>query len=138
VRTELSLNAVAIHSATEPPAICLLLNTGCLLVCVLFFSASSCVQCPSTNAHTVGITLTVSSGSTAKNWPSMLRTTLTNTAADASFSDIHTQGEVTSQTLRSRCDRRFVGRTRHKGWLGSRVVSVLDSGAEGPGFKSQP
>ena len=24
------------------------------------------------------------------------------------------------------------------GWLGSRVVSVLGSGAEGPGFKSQP
>ena len=24
------------------------------------------------------------------------------------------------------------------GWLGSRVISVLDSGAEGPGFKSQP
>ena len=24
------------------------------------------------------------------------------------------------------------------GWLGSRVVSVLDSVAEGPGFKSQP
>jgi len=24
------------------------------------------------------------------------------------------------------------------GWLGGRVVSVLDSGAEGPGFKSQP
>jgi len=24
------------------------------------------------------------------------------------------------------------------GWLGSRVVSVLDSGAEGPEFKSQP
>jgi len=23
------------------------------------------------------------------------------------------------------------------GWLGSRVVSVLDSGSEGPGFKSQ-
>jgi len=23
------------------------------------------------------------------------------------------------------------------GWLGSRLVSVLDSGAEGPGFKSQ-
>jgi len=23
-------------------------------------------------------------------------------------------------------------------WLGSRVVSVLDSGAEGPEFKSQP
>jgi len=28
--------------------------------------------------------------------------------------------------------------TRALGWLGSRVVSVLDSGAEGPGFKSQP
>ena len=26
---------------------------------------------------------------------------------------------------------------KHEGWLGSRVVSVLDSGAEGPGFKSQ-
>jgi len=24
------------------------------------------------------------------------------------------------------------------GWLGSRVVSVLDSGAIGPGFESQP
>ena len=24
------------------------------------------------------------------------------------------------------------------GWLGGRLVSVLDSGAEGPGFKSQP
>jgi len=24
------------------------------------------------------------------------------------------------------------------GWIGSRVVSVLDSGSEGPGFKSQP
>jgi len=24
------------------------------------------------------------------------------------------------------------------GWLGSRLVSMLDSGAEGPGFKSQP
>jgi len=25
-----------------------------------------------------------------------------------------------------------------RGWLDRRVVSVLDSGAEGPGFKSQP
>ena len=24
------------------------------------------------------------------------------------------------------------------GWLGSRVVSLLDSGAEGPAFQSQP
>ena len=28
--------------------------------------------------------------------------------------------------------------TKYNSWLGSRVVSVLDSGAEGPGFKSQP
>jgi len=28
--------------------------------------------------------------------------------------------------------------TGNQGWLASRVVSVLDSGAEGPGFKSQP
>ena len=28
--------------------------------------------------------------------------------------------------------------TTTPGWLGSRVVSVLDSGAVGPGFKSQP
>jgi len=26
----------------------------------------------------------------------------------------------------------------YKGWLGSRLVSVLDSNAVGPGFKSQP
>ena len=31
----------------------------------------------------------------------------------------------------------FVVSTHRPGWLGSRVVSVLDSGAEGPGFKSQ-
>jgi len=41
-----------------------------------------------------------------------------------------------------RNNRRFVQRfirleTDVFGWLGSRVVSVLDSGAEGPGFKSQ-
>ena len=28
--------------------------------------------------------------------------------------------------------------TTRNGWLGSRVVSVLDSDAEGPGFESQP
>jgi len=27
--------------------------------------------------------------------------------------------------------------TQQQGWLGSRVVSVLDSGAEGPSYKSQ-
>jgi len=31
----------------------------------------------------------------------------------------------------------FVAHPIGRGWLGSRVVSVLDSGAEGPGFKSQ-
>ena len=31
----------------------------------------------------------------------------------------------------------FVINYNHRGWLGSRVVIVLDSGAEGPGFKSQ-
>jgi len=32
----------------------------------------------------------------------------------------------------------FGGVTYVMGWLGSRVVSVLDSSAEGPAFKSQP
>ena len=32
----------------------------------------------------------------------------------------------------------FAGPMSNSGWLGSRVVSLLDSGAEGPGFKSQP
>ena len=31
-----------------------------------------------------------------------------------------------------------IGSSLKIGWLGSRVVNVLDSGAEGPGFKSQP
>jgi len=31
----------------------------------------------------------------------------------------------------------FIHFTLYRGWLGSRVVSVLDSGAVGPGFKSQ-
>ena len=40
------------------------------------------------------------------------------------------------------CTSMHIGMTteaqpRLPGWLGSRVVSVLDSGAEGPGFKSQ-
>ena len=35
-------------------------------------------------------------------------------------------------------DPDFCKQTGHEGWLGSRVVSVLESGAEGPGFKSQP
>jgi len=34
--------------------------------------------------------------------------------------------------------RRAAIKQNSRGWLGSRVVSVLDSGAEGPGFRSQP
>jgi len=34
-------------------------------------------------------------------------------------------------------DRKYFVTNEHR-WLGSRVVSVLDSGAERPGFKSQP
>ena len=34
--------------------------------------------------------------------------------------------------------RHVVSAVIHQWWLGSRVVSVLNSGAEGPGFKSQP
>ena len=37
----------------------------------------------------------------------------------------------------SRSARNYVWRLLI-GWLGSRVISVLDSGAVGPGFKSQP
>jgi len=33
--------------------------------------------------------------------------------------------------------RLCIGYQRLPEWLGSRVVSVLDSGAEGPGFRSQ-
>jgi len=39
------------------------------------------------------------------------------------------QPEVNFCTILSKCIR--------KGWLSSRVVSMLDSGAERPGFKSQ-
>jgi len=35
------------------------------------------------------------------------------------------------------CESSFAFSILVNGWLGSRVVSVLDSGAEGPGFKSQ-
>jgi len=37
----------------------------------------------------------------------------------------------------SKRQHHFVVSTHRPGWLGSQVVSVLDSGAEGPGFKSQ-
>ena len=38
---------------------------------------------------------------------------------------------------RDRSESTFAAITCFMGWLGSRVVSVLDSGAEGPRFKSQ-
>ena len=41
-------------------------------------------------------------------------------------------------TTRSSCDHDVIRFVLPVGWLCSRVVSVLDSGAEGPGFKSQP
>ena len=45
----------------------------------------------------------------------------------------------TSVSLPDTCHNRPANNSFiHPGWLGSRVVSVLDSGAEGPGFKSQP
>ena len=43
------------------------------------------------------------------------------------------------QQVRLRCtNHASSGSVVRPRWLGSRVVSVLDSGAEGPGFKSQP
>ena len=46
----------------------------------------------------------------------------------------HIGAVVTVQRVR----RRLRMSRLNGGWLGSREVSVLDSGAEGPGFKSQP
>ena len=37
-----------------------------------------------------------------------------------------------------KCDLIIIDSNQYLGWLGSRVVSVLDSGAERPGFKLQP
>jgi len=44
---------------------------------------------------------------------------------------------VATGRIAARCAHLYSG-VHSEGWLGSRVVSVLDSGAEGPGFKSQP
>jgi len=41
-------------------------------------------------------------------------------------------------SLASYCDVVVLVSVIYWGWLGSRVVSMLDSGAEGRGFKSQP
>ena len=48
--------------------------------------------------------------------------------ADSEFAKT-TQCMIGGRKLRCHKPARFV----HAGWLGSRVVSVLDSGAEGPG-----
>jgi len=47
-------------------------------------------------------------------------------------------GRLLSHSLSSSSPAVLAASCSHLGWLGSRVVSVLDSGAEGPGFKSQP
>ena len=46
----------------------------------------------------------------------------------------------TSSIINKCCEKHSLHFSRSKllGWLGSRVVSVLDSGAVGPRFKSQP
>ena len=49
--------------------------------------------------------------------------------SSAVFVGVNLTAVVGTKYLRIHCRR---------GWLGSRVVSVLDSGAGGPGFKSQP
>ena len=43
-----------------------------------------------------------------------------------------------TNALSAAVDKASCSSVDYSGWLGSRVVSVLDSGAEGPGFKSQP
>jgi len=52
------------------------------------------------------------------------------------FSTLRSFALTTDFTVGRSC-RHFVPRIRPVGRLGSRVVSMLDSGAEGPGFKSQ-
>jgi len=46
--------------------------------------------------------------------------------------------EWTTDPCKVRFGKIFNPTVTTTGWLGSRVVSVLDSGAEGPWFKSQP
>ena len=49
----------------------------------------------------------------------------------------HTANAVISKLLLTATAGYYNLHYSHPRWLGSRVVSVLDSGAEGPGFKSQ-
>ena len=49
----------------------------------------------------------------------------------------HTANAVISKLLLTATAGCYNWHYSHPRWLGSRVVSVLDSGAEGPGFKSQ-
>jgi len=46
-------------------------------------------------------------------------------------------GGITAEDMEKSQHTDFNEDTTDEGWLGSRVVSVLDSGAEGPEFKSQ-
>jgi len=71
------------------------------------------------------------------------RTSSFDAASDSLVLDpaIRELDDVISVYLRKTVDRFDLTRNyevRRRGWLGSRVVRMLDSGAEGPGFKSQP
>jgi len=48
------------------------------------------------------------------------------------------RGKRRQQILVRSSERSLFSCRLYRGWLGSRVVSVLDSGTVGPGFKSQP
>ena len=48
-------------------------------------------------------------------------------------------GRIEKRMVKSTLQNRIIEFYKYTdGWFGSRVVSVLVSGAEGPGFKSQP
>ena len=71
------------------------------------------------------------------------RTSSFDAASDSLVLDpaIRELDDVISVYLRKTVDRFDLTRNyevRRRGRLGSRVVRMLDSGAEGPGFKSQP
>ena len=59
--------------------------------------------------------------------------------AACNYNDSETLQSTSSHKISLCCNcNRVIYIVPPTAWLGSRVVSVLDSGAEGPGFKSQP
>ena len=70
----------------------------------------------------------------ARSMPS--RTCYSTSAWTATAGHSFTIDEVPRYRRESLSASRCIGLSA--GWLGSRVVSVLDSGAVGPGFRSQP